>query len=244
MDRRFLRLLVPGLVTLIGVAILLGLGFWQLERKGSKERLIARVEARLKQPPVPLGPQADWPALAGKGFEYLRVSLSGRFLHDKEARLNGFISGARPGTTTMGFLLLTPLQRPDGSIVIVNRGFVPTELGDPGKRREGLVEGEVTITGLLRAAETPGMFVPPNDPGKNSWFSRQPAEIARAYGLERVAPFLVDADATPVPGGWPKGGNTIIAFKNDHLQYAITWFALALALVIVFGVWARGRLRE
>jgi surfeit locus 1 family protein len=235
---------MPGLATLVGVAILLGLGFWQIERLGAKQRLMARVEARLNAAPVPLPPERDWAGLNPKTSEYMKVRVTGRFLHDKEALVNTFVSGPTPGSTVVGFLVLTPLQLADGSIVIVNRGFVPTELRDPKTRAQGEVQGEVGVTGLLRAAEKPGYFVPANDPARNTWFSRQPAEIARAYGLQRVAPFLIDADATPVPGGWPKGGNTIVAFRNDHLQYALTWFSLAVALIAVFVVFARGRLRE
>jgi surfeit locus 1 family protein len=244
MDPRYRRVILPGLASLMGVAILLGLGFWQIERKGSKERLVARVEARLNAPPVDLLPEAAWATLHPKTSEYLKVKATGRFLHDKEARLNSFIAGPTPGSTVVGSLILTPLQLADGSIVIVNRGFVPTELTDPARRSQGQVPGEVTVTGLLRAPEKQGLFVPDNDPARNIWFSRQPAEIARAYGLNRVAPFLIDADATPVPGGWPRGGNTIVAFRNDHLQYALTWFALAIALIAVFVAFARGRMRE
>ncbi|PSC04653.1 surfeit 1 [Alsobacter soli] len=247
MDRRITRLIAPALATLVGFAILVGLGCWQIERMGAKHRLIARVEARMKAEPGPLPPESRWPTLNAKTADYERVRVTGRYLHDKEAYLNGFVvapsNGPAPPPTLMGFFILTPLQLADGSVVIVNRGIVPTELRDPAKREQGQSPGEVTVTGVLRVPEKPGYFVPANDPVRNNWFSRDPAAIARAKGLERVAPFIIDADATPVPGGWPKGGNTVVSFPDNHLQYAITWFALALALLGVFGFWARQQWR-
>ena len=243
MDRRIRGLILPGLLTLAGFGVLVGLGAWQVERMGAKQRLIDRVEARLTQPAVPLPPESEWPGLQSKAVDYLKVSLSGRFLHDKEARLNGFLSGSRTGDTTAGFFILTPLVLPDGATVIVNRGFVPTALAEPSTRKAGQVDGTVTVTGLLRPPEMPGYFVPANDPARNIWFSRKPDEIAAAFGLVRAAPFVVEADATANPGGWPRGGNTLVSFPNNHLQYALTWFALAIAILAVFFAFARQRLR-
>jgi surfeit locus 1 family protein len=127
---------------------------------------------------------------------------------------------------------------------MINRGFVPLDLRRAAHRKQGQVEGEVTITGLVRAPEKRGWFVPDNDPAQNRWFVRDPAAMANANGLERVAPFYVEADATPNPGGWPKGGQTRLTLPNNHLQYAITWFGIALTLVGVFGAWAARRLKS
>jgi surfeit locus 1 family protein len=131
----------------------------------------------------------------------------------------------------------------DGAIVVINRGFVPIELRDPATRAAGQVAGEVTVTGLVRAPERRGWFVPENEPAQNRWFLRDPAAIAAAHGLARVAPFYVDADGTENPGGWPRGGQTRLALPNNHLQYALTWFGLALTLVGVFAAWSLRRLR-
>jgi surfeit locus 1 family protein len=170
------------------------------------------------------------------------VRLSGTFLHDLEAPVHGLAEGSG-GRAAQGFYVLTPLRRPDGSVVIVNRGFAPTELRDPAARAAGQVAGEASVTGLVRAPEGPRLFVPDNDPVRNLWFTRDVEAIASAKGLTHVAPFLIDADATPKPGGWPKGGQTRLTIPNDHLAYALTWFGLALTLVGVFGAWARARLR-
>jgi surfeit locus 1 family protein len=247
--RRAARRIAPAAIaTALAFAVLGGLGFWQVERMGSKQRLLARIEHGLASAPEPLPPENAWPTLAAKTYDYAKVRLTGTYLHDKEFHLQGLltIEGSRnaPPTTLLGYYVLTPLQLADGSIVIVNRGFVPPEQLDPATRPEGQVQGPQTVVGLMRAPQAPGLFTPEDQPAKNLWFSREPAKMAAAAGLQRVAPFAVDADATPVPGGLPAGGKTIISFPNNHLQYAITWFALALGLLGVFFAWARQQVKR
>lgn len=235
-------LLAPGLAALVCLAILLGLGTWQLQRRTQKEDLIARIVARARvEPPAPLPAPDAWDPRAD---EFRRVRVTGTLLHDRETLVHGLAAGAVPGRALQGYYVITPLRREDGSIVLVNRGFVPTELRRPEDRRAGQVEGETTITGILRASEARGLFVPEPDPARDAWFTRDIAAIARARGLDRVAPFLVEADATPNPGGWPRGGQLRIDLPNNHLNYAFTWFGLAACLVGVFGAFAWRRLHE
>nr|WP_246736230.1 SURF1 family protein [Enterovirga sp. DB1703] len=223
------------------MAILLALGFWQLERKAWKEGLLSSIDARAFGEPVPVPQEADWPSWSADRDEFRRVRLSGTFLHDREVQLHG-LAEERRGQPLQGFYVFTPLRQAEGSIVMVNRGFVPTALRDPAKRAAAQQGGEVTVTGLLRNPERRGWFVPANDPVRDEWFVRSIAEMASARGLSRVAPFYVDADATPNPGGWPRGGQTRIRLPNDHLGYALTWFGLALTLVGVFAAFAWRRL--
>src|SRR5690606_11685812 len=136
------------------------------------------------------------------------------------------------------FWVMTPLELTNDTFVIVNRGFMPLDRKDAATRKEGQVAGTVSVTGLLRMPEDAGYFAPANDPAKDAWYRRDAGEIARARGLARAAPFTIDADATPNPGGLPQGGDTRVVFTNNHLQYAVTWFGIALALVGVFGVFA------
>ena len=136
--------------------------------------------------------------------------------------------------------MLTPLRLADGRIVFVNRGYIPAALKNPEKRGAGQLAGPVRVTGLLRLPKgRPGWLVPDNRPDLNYWFWVDLPAMEAATGLSNVAPFYIDADATPNPGGWPKGGVTPIDLPNDHLQYAITWFALAAAAVVVYVVWRR-----
>jgi surfeit locus 1 family protein len=236
-------LLLPGALAAIGIAVLLGLGFWQLERLAWKEDLIARVEARTRVPAVPIPAEADWPNVSASRDEYRHVSVSGRFQHAREALVYTVLSQPKGRFSGQGYWVLTPLELVSGAIVIVNRGFVPLQRKDPASRREGQIEGPVSVSGLLRMAEVTNWFTPANEPARGVWYRRDPAEIAKHFGLARAAPFMIDADAASVPGVLPQGGETRRAFSNDHLGYALTWFGLALALLGVFTVFARQRLR-
>ncbi|MBN8911872.1 MAG: SURF1 family protein, partial [Rhizobiales bacterium] len=133
------------------------------------------------------------------------------------------------------YWVLTPLVQADGSTVVVNRGFVTGERRHPAARAVGQIEGEATVTGLLRLSEAESWILRANDPAAGRWYRRDPAGLAEARGLDRVAPFFVDADATPNAGGWPVGGLTRVRFNNHHLVYALTWYALALLAALGLG---------
>lgn len=242
MTARARDLILPGVLSLIALAVLFGLGVWQLERLAWKNDLIARVEARTRAPVAPLPPESEWKSVNFENDEYRRVTARGTFRHEQEV-LVYTVASEEPGRVAgPGFFVLTPLLLPSGAAVIINRGFVPLDRRDPARRKEGQATGQVTVTGLLRMPEDAGDFTPANDPAKNAWYRRDPAEIARALKLERAAPFTIDADATANPGGLPQGGGTRVRFSNNHLQYAVTWFGLALALMGVFAAFAWQRL--
>ncbi|HSI40841.1 MAG TPA: SURF1 family protein [Xanthobacteraceae bacterium] len=237
-------LLWPGLCALGALAILLGLGTWQLQRHAWKNALIATVEARIARPAEPAPAQARWPDVRYDTDEYRRVFVTGRFRHDLETAVYALRDSAPGAPGGPGFVVLTPLETDDGAFVLVNRGFVPNDRRRAETRPEGQAAGTVTVTGLLRLPEQAGLFQPGNDPVREGWYVRDPAEIAAARHLAPVAPFIVDADAKLNPGGLPQGGLTRIDFPNRHLEYAFTWFGLAGTLVGVFAVFAFGRLRR
>jgi surfeit locus 1 family protein len=236
-------LILPGLAALVALAILIGLGTWQLQRRAWKEDLIAQIAARAYGEPGAIVPETDWAAWRADQDEFRKVRVTGTFLHQFEAPVYGLASGERQGAPLQGYYLITPLKLATGAIVMVNRGFVPTDLRDPARRPESLPSGEVTITGLVRAPEARNSFTPDDDPARNQWFARDPQAIAAAHNLERVAPFLIDADGSPNPGGWPRGGQTPLTLPNNHLQYAVTWFGIALTLIGVFAAFAWRRLQ-
>lgn len=239
---RWHSLLAPGIATFVALAILMGLGFWQLERKAWKEDLIARIATRSSAEPGAILPEAEWRNWRAEADEFRRVRVTGIFLNDAEAPVYGLAPSER-GAPLQGYYLFTPLRLASGAAVIVNRGFVPTDKVDPTTRSESLPQGKVTVTGLIRAPEPRGWFLPENRPAENRWFIRSPQEIASAKNLARVAPFYVEADATPNPGGWPKGGQRRLSLSNNHLQYALTWFGIAAALIAMFAALAWQRLR-
>lgn len=201
----------------------LGLGAWQVERRAWKLELIAAVEARRQAPPAPAPGPGDWRAVTAARDAYRRVRVAGVFDHARATRAQA--------TTALGqgAWLLTPLVTAQGWTVLVNRGFVPA-----GPAPVSAPAGPVTVTGLLRVTEPKGWFLRPNDPARDRWYSRDVAEIARARGLDRAAPYFIDADAT-AGRGYPVGGLTVVAFRNTHLVYALTWFALAG--LGAWGVW-------
>jgi surfeit locus 1 family protein len=220
------------LLALFGLVLFAGfvaLGTWQVYRLGWKRDLIARVDARVHAPPVAAPGPAEWPGVNAQSAEYRNVELHGRFLHDRQTLV---WTATDFGT---GYWLLTPLQEADGSIVLVNRGFVPTDwCGIKGSCAPGPTE-ETAVTGLLRMSESPRPFRH-NDPSRNSWYTRDLTAIATARGLTQVAPYFVDQDAAPgtLDTGkptWPQGGLTVISFPNNHLSYLITWYLLALMVL-------------
>jgi surfeit locus 1 family protein len=238
---------LAAIAAVAGIAVATGLGLWQLERLQWKRELLARIEARIGAPPGAIPAEAEWPRWDAGEEEYRRVRLTGTFEHARAAPVHGNSPrDSRTGDVWQGYFILTPLRLDNGAFVIVNRGFVPTEIirgGGYAVAAQG--PAEVTLTGLLRASQQRGWFVPEDDPRRDEWFTRDAAAIAKARGLVRVAPFIVDADATPNPGGWPRGGLTVVRFPNNHLEYALTWFGLAAALAGVFALsaWRRRDVR-
>ncbi|WP_232816696.1 SURF1 family protein [Paracoccus zhejiangensis] len=209
-----------GLALILGVALTLcfaALGVWQMQRLAWKLDLIQKVEVRVEADPVGL---SDLLALPPGEQDYRHVTATGQFDHGAETLVQAVTELGG------GFWVLTPLRTGAGT-VLVNRGFVPPERADPATRPEGQVMGEVSVTGLARQSEPGGGFLRVNDPAADRWYSRDVAAIAAAKSLGPVAPLFIDADATPQPGGYPVGGLTVIAFRNTHLIYALTWFALA-----------------
>jgi surfeit locus 1 family protein len=222
-------------------ALFAALGAWQLERRAWKLALIERVEARVHAPPADAPLPAEWPRIDAAEHEYRHVRLEGVFLHDREALVQ---ASTRLGP---GYWVLTPLRTAHG-VVLVNRGFVPHERRERATRSANEPAGEVRLTGLLRISEPGGGFLRRNDASGDRWFSRDVQAIAAARGLAEVAPFFVDEDAAPPqpPGAeprWPVGGLTVIAFHNNHLVYALTWFGLALGVALAAWLVARAEPR-
>ncbi|EQB17265.1 SURF1 family protein [Sphingobium lactosutens] len=209
-------------LTLIALLLFAGfsaLGAWQVQRLGWKRDLIAQVDARIHATPVPA------PASADAADAYKRVTATGTFLHDRSTLVQAStVRGA-------GYWVLTPLRQRNGALLMINRGFVPPE----AKTRYDRPEGQVTVTGLLRLTEPGGGFLRANDPAADRWYSRDIAAIAAARRLApAITSYFIDAQAGPSPDRLPVAGLTVIRFPNNHLQYAITWFALAIMTVAAY----------
>ncbi|HTM81984.1 SURF1 family protein [Asticcacaulis sp.] len=230
------RKILFGVLTVAAIAMFLALGIWQVQRLVWKTDLIARVNARVAAPPMAAPGVTEWGRVNTAADEYRHVTLRGRFLNDAEAQVYTLSDyGA-------GYWVMTPLRRDDGTVVYVNRGFVPMDKRAPATRPEAQPQEQVTVTGLLRMPEVKGWLLSQaNDPARDAWYRRDIAAMAQSRHIGTVAPYFVDADATPNFGGWPKGGLTVVKFPNSHLAYALTWFSMAamLAGVSVWLVWFR-----
>ena len=215
---------------LCALVFLVALGTWQLERRAWKQLILAKVSAGMEAAPLALGASlADAPAL-----DYRRVRITGRFAHGRELYLSGRFHRVRHGVH-----VITPLIRPGLPPVLVNRGWVPQANKDPGTRRAGQLQGPVTVTGIARTVFRSVLFVPDNDPVKGFWMTYAPDAMGAAAGTRAPLAVVVEADGTANPGGLPKGAVTRIDFRNDHLNYALTWFALAVALTVIFAIYHR-----
>ena len=232
------------------------LGTWQIQRMHWKHALIVRVEGFLNAPPVAAPGPGDWAGLQTDHDEYRRVELQGTLL-DREILVQ---ANTRLGA---GFWVMTPLQRDDGSIVFINRGFVDAAHRDPSVRGAAPAAGPVRITGLLRVSQPGGGFLRANVPAEHRWYSRDTAAMGLALGLSPVAPYFVDQSdpaAGPVhvnrpdddpafaapPDHWPVAGLTVVHFRDEHLSYALTWYVLAAmtALALGYGVRLERRRRR
>lgn len=237
------KILVTAVLGVFAFAILIALGTWQLQRLDWKEAVIARVAERTQAAPVAAPSPAQWAEFDLEAWEYRPVRLTGRFRHDREAYVYTLLSEPRGALQGPGYWIMTPLEVAPDAYVIVNRGFVPVEDRDPARRAQGQVEGEVTVTGLVRGAEPRNFFTPADEPGRGLFYVRDGQAIAQGYGLANTAPFTVD-QAETAPGGLPQGGETRLVFTNRHLEYALTWYGLAAALVGVALAVVIGRMRR
>ena len=224
---------IPSLFALAMLAALIGLGTWQLQRLAWKEALIASVAERTTRAPVEAPRAAEWPGLDRDALEYRHVEVTGRFDHSAEVTVFTDLPDPKGKAGGLGYWVMTPLIRDDGSTVLINRGFVPQARRAPASRAEGQVEGPVTVAGLARWSEGRNTFTPADDAAKGDWYTRDVAAIAAAKGLKQVAPFFIDAEAN-APGGLPQGGETRLVFPNRHFEYALTWYGLALGLAGVY----------
>jgi surfeit locus 1 family protein len=217
--------------------VLIGLGAWQMQRLHEKEQLLMTIAERMGAPETPVG---DVLRLPVPDMEWRRVSARGRFLHDKEAYVY-----ATEFDLGLGVHVLTPLVMDDGGAVLVDRGFVPLASKAAETREAGQVEGEVSVSGIVRLEGERNAFTPAADEGQRMWYSRDIEGIARTLGLMLRAPVVIVADQPANPGGLPRFAGYRVDIPNNHLQYAFTWFGLAATLLGVYLVYhvKSGRLR-
>jgi surfeit locus 1 family protein len=235
--RRRGGLLIPGVVTLAALLVLVGLGTWQLGRKAWKESLIATLDRRLNDAPIALPPSSEWAGMTPDNSEFTRVRVRAEFLKDSDALVYTSGSAIRDDVKGAGYFVFSPAHLPNGQQVVVNRGFVPS-------RTYPAESGPQDIIGSIRWPEAPSSFVSDHDAAGDIWMVRDPSAMAKVKTWGTVAPFYIEQEAPVPPGGLPHPAPLKVRLRNDHLQYAITWYGLAAVLVVMFAIWAGQRRRE
>jgi len=240
-----------GAFTLLLVAVFAGLGVWQLQRRAEKHVLIAALTERLAAAPEALPQPSQWGTLTPGKDEFRRVVFSATYQGVADAMVYSSGSAVREDIAGPGTWAFLPAGLPTGETVVINAGFVPNTMQDRGFEDRAvarLITNEpVMLSGYIRFPESAGALTPPENLTKRLWFTRDLQAMARALGWggngPKLAPFYIDLEL-PVPSnGVPKPGPLEVHLRDDHLQYAITWFCLAGAVVIAFGVWVRGQRR-
>jgi surfeit locus 1 family protein len=230
------------------IAVLVGLGIWQLQRRVEKHALIAALSERLAAAPISLPPASEWKNLSAVRDEFRRVTLTATFESRPDAMVYSSGSAVREDVSGPGTWAFLPARLPDGRVVVINAGFVQNTMQDRAQQDRAVAplfgdRKPESLTGYLRFPEGASVLTPHEDVAKRLWFTRDQRAMALALGWGEVAPFYLDLEAPVPPSGVPKPGPLQVHLKDDHLQYAITWFGLAAAILIAFVFWLAGQRR-
>ncbi|KAJ2514879.1 surf-like protein [Coemansia sp. RSA 2049] len=206
--------------------IAFGLGTWQVQRLKWKLALLDEVNDRMHRRPIALPLRATSDEIEQN--EYRRVIVHGGFDHSKE-----MLVGPRSLEGEPGYIVVTPLVREDGSRILINRGWVRRDLADPKARPQSQPAGPVTIVAFVRRATAKNSFTPKPSPEKNQWFSID-LDVMSKHGdtqpvlLEVIQPDSVATTIQNAGSGIPIGVPFQVDIRNNHLQYLITWYTLAV----------------
>ena len=212
------------------LVVLLGLGTWQVYRLHWKASILARIAVAEAAPPAPLTPDPE---------PYAKVSVTGRFRFDRAAQFGAEVRDTRAGPT-LGSHQIVPLEREGAPPILVDRGWIPQ------KRQIPLDEpaGDVTVTGYVRPADVARWFSATDDQAARQFYTLDPKAIGAAVGVPDAAPFTLVAQGPSTAGTYPAPAEHLPRPPNNHLSYVITWYGLAVALAVIFGVWVRRALRS
>lgn len=224
MNGRLRPLLWPGVMTAAMLAVLLGLGTWQVQRLHWKLGILAQIARAEAAPALPLPSHPE---------PFTKVRVTGQLRDDLSASYGAEVRDTPMGAE-LGTYLIVPLQRSDGDTILVDRGWVPDK-----RPRPTALTGDVTVEGYVHPSDTPGLFSATDSPATRQFYTLDTAVIAAALGLHHVAPFVLVAMGPPTPAGYPIPARHLPQPPNNHLSYAITWYGLAVALMVIFGLWAR-----
>lgn len=223
------RIALISVIALLLSCVLIALGSWQIKRLSWKHDLIARVEQNIHAKPMSAPSRNDWQQSDQKALEYRVVTVQGHYLNDKETPIAALTEKGS------GYWIVTPFQRDNGEIVFINRGFVGSDKRDPSNRETGQITEETVVTGLMRLTEPKGFFLRQNDPDNNIWHARDIEVLSERLDLKNVPDYFIDANSDQNRDDRPTGGLTVVKFADNHLAYALTWFALTIMVLGMAG---------
>lgn len=233
------------IIALVMVGVLAGLGVWQLQRRDEKHALIAALTERLALAPVPL--PKDWSTLSAARDEFRRVTFTATFESKPDVMVYTSGSAVREDVSGPGTWAFLPARLTDGRTLVVNAGYVPNTMQDRAREDRAvapLITGApAVLTGYLRFPEERSLFSAHEDRAKRLWFVRDHRAMSAANGWGTAAPFYIDLESPVPPSGVPKPGPLQVHLRDNHMQYAITWFGLALVVLVTFGFWLVGQRR-
>ncbi len=210
--------------TLLALAVLIGLGTWQVQRRIEKHALLDQIASRASAAPAPV----EMLFATGKYAAYRHATAQGAFDHAAEV----YVYAPRADPPRPGFKVITPFHLASGGTILIDRGWVPSDLKDPVRRKKGQVTDEVEIAGTLQPSSRPNTFTPPPESAKRTFYARDTAAIAKALGISLASPLVLEASTAE--NGGPEPLPSQLDIPDNHLQYALTWFGLAAVLVIVY----------
>ena len=225
----------PTFITVGAVTLALGLGTWQVQRLFWKQALNETRLEKVKAPPLTALPKT----FDLKRDQFRRVQLTGRYLHGKEQFL-----AARSLRGNPGWHLITPFAVEDGPTVLINRGWLPFSHKSPDTRPDSQIAGPRQVVGILRLPPGKNAFTPDNKPDEGGWFWVDLPAMAKRAGLADHPPYYIELLKGGAPGTYPLAAQTRIQARNEHLQYVVTWYSLAIGGIVIWLLWHRGRARE
>lgn len=228
--------LIPTITTLCAFFLLVYLGVWQVKRLYWKNSLISTMNEKIAMPPV----SVDDVIKDVEGNKYRKIELKGEFLHNQEKYL--FV-GKRSARSLQGFDILTPFKLENGEVVLVDRGWIDADRKKKNMRSETLVKGTQKLVGMVHKGEKKGKWTPENDAEKNFWFWIDLQEIKENSSITQDD-FYVRLVKNSNDNSYPIAGDTVIRQRNDHLQYAITWFVLAITSLVIYFVYHRSQRQD
>lgn len=222
--------LIPLIFVIIGVSVLILLGNWQLNRLKEKTNFIQKIEYNIANPAKPID------EIGSENSIYSKISISGKFLADK----NIFLYGRRSAAPEKdGYYLLSAFESTNGKIYLVSRGWIPQSVKDNlGEFASKQLSDQ--FEAIILPSETRQFIIPENDKNNKIWFTIDLNMAHETLGITEDKYYLMQIESHTLPEGGKSLSTTHLnKVRNDHLEYAITWYSLAACLIVIFLIYRK-----